>query len=134
MEIGFGVAISSLTLLRFMTDHITALSYHSLLLRLLGMPTRPCSSLTCSIPLILILLHHTIASMYGTFLGSLVWIETHDIMLSLVPLLEMQPWTRRIKRNGVIGVEKFTDGKWLTVGDADILKVNRVEGQVLSVF
>lgn len=53
-------------------------------------------------------------------------LETHDVVLSLVPLIEDKPFERF--KNGK--VEKFYDQKWHEVPPADRLKVTKTEGQV----
>eukprot|EP00753_Platysulcus_tardus_P018165 PLAT6753.1.p1 GENE.PLAT6753.1~~PLAT6753.1.p1 ORF type:complete len:504 (-),score=221.68 PLAT6753.1:411-1832(-) len=58
-------------------------------------------------------------------------VETHDVLMLLVPLVENPPWTRRSER----GWEKFVDMKWQAVQPKDLLKLTKLEGQVwLSLF
>ncbi len=53
-------------------------------------------------------------------------LHTHDVLLSLVPLVENPPWSRR--RNGKL--EKFSDQRWLFVAPGDGMLLTKLEGQV----
>jgi hypothetical protein len=53
-------------------------------------------------------------------------LHTHDVLLSLVPLVESPPWTRR--RNGRL--EKFSDQRWMAIAPADAQLMTKLEGQV----
>jgi hypothetical protein len=53
-------------------------------------------------------------------------IETHDLVLSLIPLLEVKPFERFI--NGK--VEKFVDQKWQVCPPEDRMKLTKTEGQI----
>jgi len=86
LDIGFSVAVCAVSLLRFMSDHVSVLP--------LGVTSR--------------LLH------------------THDVLLSLVPLVESPPWTRR--RGGK--VEKFSDQRWMAIAPQDMMLMTKLEGQV----
>ncbi|XP_005110410.1 zinc finger MYND domain-containing protein 10 [Aplysia californica] len=58
-------------------------------------------------------------------------LNTHDIPILLVQLVESPPWTRR--KDGKI--YKFIDGKWQEVSFEDSLKLTKTEGQVwLALF
>jgi zinc finger MYND domain-containing protein 10 len=52
---------------------------------------------------------------------------THDVLLSLIPLIENPPWTRR-RADGKW--EKLIDFKWTVVPNEDLLRITRNEGQV----
>ncbi|CAM9182135.1 unnamed protein product, partial [Phaeothamnion confervicola] len=59
-------------------------------------------------------------------------LDTHDILMGLIPLIENPPWTRRLP-NG--RWQKVHDFQWRDVSRADLLKVTRTEGQVwLALF
>ena len=53
-------------------------------------------------------------------------LSTHDILLSLIPLIENPPWTRR-RADGKW--QKLVDFKWESVDPADLLKLTKYEGQ-----
>lgn len=53
-------------------------------------------------------------------------LQTHDVLLSLVPLIESPPWTRR--RNGKY--EKFFNQQWQVVAPQNLLMLTTLEGQV----
>ncbi|KAK3744597.1 hypothetical protein RRG08_062248 [Elysia crispata] len=58
-------------------------------------------------------------------------LNTHDIPILLVQLVESPPWTR--KKDGKI--YKFIEGKWQEVSFEDSLKLTKTEGQVwLALF
>ena len=60
-------------------------------------------------------------------------LETHDILCSLVPILENPPWTRRLKVSGQW--QKLVDNSWVDVAPADLLTLTKTEGQVwLALF
>lgn len=86
LETEFQVAMCTISILRFLTDHRSLL------------------------PL-------TITSRL---------VETHDVLLLLVPLMEKSPWVR--KRNGVI--EKFEDQAWEKVADEDIGQLPKLHSQL----
>jgi len=54
-------------------------------------------------------------------------ISTHDILLSLIPLIENPPWTRRRAADGKW--QKLVDFKWDNVDPGDLLKLTKYEGQ-----
>jgi len=57
--------------------------------------------------------------------------ETHDILLLLVPLMEKAPWVR--KRHGQL--EKFEDQDWRRVSDDDVSQLPKLHSQVwLSIY
>ncbi|CAM9208150.1 unnamed protein product [Chrysoparadoxa australica] len=59
-------------------------------------------------------------------------LETHDVLLGLVPLIENPPWTVRTEEGKW---KKYMDFKWEEVRPADLLKVTQTEAQVwLAVF
>ncbi|KAL5014529.1 hypothetical protein ScPMuIL_008799 [Solemya velum] len=53
-------------------------------------------------------------------------LDTHDLPVLMVELVENPPWSRR--RNGE--VSKYIDSKWQEVSMEDSLKVTKTEGQV----
>jgi hypothetical protein len=53
-------------------------------------------------------------------------LHTHDVLLSLVPLVENPPWSRR--RGGKL--EKFSDQRWLPIAPQDAMMMSKLEGQV----
>ncbi|RUS71390.1 hypothetical protein EGW08_020845 [Elysia chlorotica] len=58
-------------------------------------------------------------------------LNTHDIPILLVQLVESPPWTR--KKDG--NIYKFIEGKWQEVSFEDSLKLTKTEGQVwLALF
>lgn len=90
-EVGFSVAVCSISILRFLTDNIATLPL-SVMDRILN---------------------------------------GHDFILSLVPLVENPPWTRRRGSK----LEKFVDQKWVAVNPRDRFKLTATEGQVwLSIY
>eukprot|EP00752_Nemacystus_decipiens_P013472 g11931.t1 len=54
-------------------------------------------------------------------------LDTHDVLLGLVILVENPPWTRRTEEGTW---QKFVDFEWKTVAVADLLQVTKTEGQV----
>jgi len=54
-------------------------------------------------------------------------LNTHDLLVALVPLLEFPPWTRRSAQGKWF---KFVDQKWREVDAADLLKLTQTEAQV----
>jgi hypothetical protein len=54
-------------------------------------------------------------------------LNTHDLLVALVPLLEFPPWTRRSAAGTWF---KFVDQKWREVAAADLLKLTQTEAQV----
>ncbi|CBJ28395.1 conserved unknown protein [Ectocarpus siliculosus] len=54
-------------------------------------------------------------------------LDTHDVLLGLVILVENPPWTRRAEEGTW---QKFVDFEWRTVAAADLLQVTKTEGQV----
>ncbi|KAG5191579.1 hypothetical protein JKP88DRAFT_271291 [Tribonema minus] len=59
-------------------------------------------------------------------------LDTHDVLLGIVPLIENPPWTRRLDSGKW---QKFIDFKWQDVKPADLLKLTRLEAQVwLALF
>lgn len=60
-------------------------------------------------------------------------LETHDILCSIIPIIENPPWSRRLKKSGVW--QKLVDNTWEEVGVNDLLKLTKTEGQVwLALF
>jgi len=60
-------------------------------------------------------------------------LETHDLLCSIVPIIENPPWTRRLKKSGVW--QKLVDNAWSDVAVCDLLKLTKSEGQVwLALF
>lgn len=60
-------------------------------------------------------------------------IETHDLLCSVVPIIENPPWTRRLKKSGVW--QKLVDNAWEEVPVDELLKLTKTEGQVwLALF
>lgn len=60
-------------------------------------------------------------------------LETHDILLLLVPLMEKAPWVRRNRINGRI--EKFEEHKWQVVEADDEGRLPKLHSQVwLSIY
>eukprot|EP00928_Gymnodinium_smaydae_P002100 TRINITY_DN10738_c0_g1_i1.p1 TRINITY_DN10738_c0_g1~~TRINITY_DN10738_c0_g1_i1.p1 ORF type:complete len:640 (+),score=174.28 TRINITY_DN10738_c0_g1_i1:126-2045(+) len=55
-------------------------------------------------------------------------LDTHDVLLLLVPLMEKAPWVRKNKNNGRI--EKFEDHKWERVEDDDAGRLPKLHTQV----
>jgi zinc finger MYND domain-containing protein 10 len=53
-------------------------------------------------------------------------LDTHDMALNLVPLIEHSPWSR----GPLSKLEKFVDQKWVPVKPADRFKVTKTEAQV----
>ncbi|KAF4747102.1 Zinc finger MYND domain-containing protein 10 [Perkinsus olseni] len=60
-------------------------------------------------------------------------LETHDILMTLVPLLEAAPWIRKTPSRGV---EKFEDNSWKPMNDASgSVRMPKAQGQVwLSIY
>merc|ERR1719324_1562291 len=59
-------------------------------------------------------------------------VDTHDILLSLIPIIENPPWTRRTP-DGVW--QKLIDDKWKTIEPAELLTLTKTEGQMwLALF
>tara|TARA_B110000090_G_scaffold206533_1_gene256141 strand:+ start:92 stop:1927 length:1836 start_codon:yes stop_codon:yes gene_type:complete len=60
-------------------------------------------------------------------------INTHDVLLLIVPLIDNPPWTRRLKNAGTW--EKWQDQKWSLCKPADLLKLTKLEAQAwLTVY
>ena len=58
-------------------------------------------------------------------------LDTHDVLMLCVPLIENPPWTRRVGATW----QKFVNHAWADVGPADLLKLTQTEGQVwLAVY
>ena len=99
-DIAFRVAVSSMSVLRYITEHVTKLPL-SLMNRLL---------------------------------------DTHDVAVSTIPLIENPPWTRRrvVLRKDKDGKEKKEkiwekydqEGKWNEVKPENLLQLTKHEGQV----
>jgi hypothetical protein len=53
--------------------------------------------------------------------------DTHDVIVQTVPLIEYPPWTFRTDDGKW---KKFTDNKWQVVEAQDLLKLTKLEGQV----
>lgn len=54
-------------------------------------------------------------------------IETHDIMLTFVPLMEKAPWVRK-SRGGVL--QKFEEHEWVSIADDEHTKLPRLQGSL----
>lgn len=54
-------------------------------------------------------------------------LDTHDVLVLLVPLIENPPWTRRTDEGKWV---KFVDQKWTEVAPADLLSLTKTEGQL----
>jgi len=55
-------------------------------------------------------------------------LETHDVLLLLVPLMEKAPWVRKNRING--NIEKFEEHKWQIVGREDEGRLPKLHTQV----
>lgn len=55
-------------------------------------------------------------------------LETHDVLLLLVPLMEKAPWVRKNRNNGAI--EKFEDHQWERVEADDEGRLPKLQTQV----
>jgi hypothetical protein len=55
-------------------------------------------------------------------------LETHDVLLLLVPLMEKAPWVRKKARTGKI--QKFEDHQWEDVDDEDTGRLPKLHTQV----
>jgi len=83
----------------------------------------------CSISVLRFLVDHR-AALPVTITSRLL--ETHDILLTLVPLMEKAPWVRR-NRKGF--VEKFEEHKWVEVTEDDMAQLPKMQIQVwLSIY
>eukprot|EP00397_Hematodinium_sp_SG-2012_P048327 GEMP01055321.1.p1 GENE.GEMP01055321.1~~GEMP01055321.1.p1 ORF type:complete len:497 (+),score=90.20 GEMP01055321.1:41-1492(+) len=57
--------------------------------------------------------------------------ETHDVLLLLVPLMEKAPWVRKRRDQ----IEKFEEQEWVKVADDDIAQLPKLHSQVwLSIY
>lgn len=86
-ELAYRVAISSVCVLRFLTEHVVKLP--------LGVMTR--------------------------------LLDTHDITVATVPLIENPPWTRRTFEGTW---QKYIEGEWKDVSPEDLLSLTKSEAQV----
>lgn len=60
-------------------------------------------------------------------------LETHDLLCSLMPVLENPPWTRRLPKSG--DWQKLVENSWVEVGVGDLLTLTKTEAQVwLTLF
>lgn len=60
-------------------------------------------------------------------------LKDHDVICSLVYLIEKAPWLRSFKKMN--SFEKFEDGRWKTVSKEDVLLLGKVEAQIwLSLY
>ena len=57
-------------------------------------------------------------------------VNTCDLLMALVPLLDNPPWVRR--RKGA--TQKYTTNKWETVERSERLKLSKLDGQVLQLL
>jgi hypothetical protein len=58
-------------------------------------------------------------------------LDTHDLLCSLVPVLENPPWTRRLPLSNQWQKRDGDGQKWNDVANADLLtKMTKIEGQV----
>merc|ERR1712232_832367 len=55
-------------------------------------------------------------------------LETHDVLLQLVPLMEKAPWVRKNRHSGRI--EKFEEHQWEKVEDEDTGRLPKLHTQV----
>ena len=67
--------------------------------------------------------------------GVVRMVETHDVILGLVPLIENPPWARKSRRpeaslpEGDSGWEKLIDHRWTPVARSDLLRLTQAEAQ-----
>jgi hypothetical protein len=54
-------------------------------------------------------------------------LDTHDVPVAIVPLIEYPPWTYRTEDGKW---KKYNEGKWEMVEAEDLLKITKTEGQV----
>ncbi len=87
LHIGFKTGVLSISLLRYLAEHIQVL---------------PLSTVTRML-------------------------DTHDVLISIVPLMDSPPWTTR-SENGEW--KKFVDQKWKTVPAQELLQVTKLEAQL----
>lgn len=57
-------------------------------------------------------------------------LDTHDLLCSIVPVLENPPWTRRLPLSGQWQKRDGDGQKWNDVANADLLTLTKIEGQV----
>jgi hypothetical protein len=59
-------------------------------------------------------------------------VETHDLILALVPLIENPPWIRKARSAAKedVGWEKLIDFQWQRVPPSDLLKLTQPEAQI----
>jgi hypothetical protein len=79
----------------------------------------------CAISIIRFLTDHRVAMPLAVTTRLL---ETHDVLLLLVPLMEKAPWVRKNRRTGHI--EKFEDHQWERVEDDDAGRLPKLHTQV----
>ncbi|KAH7445377.1 hypothetical protein KP509_01G005700 [Ceratopteris richardii] len=62
-------------------------------------------------------------------------IDKHDVLMSLIPLIEKPPWKRQRRKGDKTLVEKYEDGKWREVPSDDLFKVSKTDAQAwLTVY
>jgi hypothetical protein len=84
----------------------------------------------CAISILRFLTDHRVAMPLAVTTRLL---ETHDVLLLLVPLMEKAPWVRKKARTGAI--EKFEDHQWEKVEDEDTGRLPKLHTQVwLTVY
>eukprot|EP00405_Crypthecodinium_cohnii_P042774 CAMPEP_0206566136 /NCGR_PEP_ID=MMETSP0325_2-20121206/24488_1 /ASSEMBLY_ACC=CAM_ASM_000347 /TAXON_ID=2866 /ORGANISM="Crypthecodinium cohnii, Strain Seligo" /LENGTH=432 /DNA_ID=CAMNT_0054069127 /DNA_START=20 /DNA_END=1315 /DNA_ORIENTATION=+ len=55
-------------------------------------------------------------------------LETHDVLMLLVPLMEKAPWVRKNRRNG--NIEKFEEHRWQAIEEDDEGRLPKLHSQV----
>lgn len=61
--------------------------------------------------------------------------DKHDVLLSLVVLIENPPWTHKAVAGSEVTWKKFVDQKWVVVDPSDLLSLTTTEAQVwLAVY
>jgi len=84
----------------------------------------------CTISLLRFLTDHRVAVPLAVTIRLL---ETHDVLLLLVPLMEKAPWVRKNRRNSAI--EKFEEHRWERVEQNDEGRLPKLHSQVwLTVY
>ncbi|CAM6014181.1 unnamed protein product [Sphagnum balticum] len=57
-------------------------------------------------------------------------LDSHDVIMALVPLVEDPPWQRKCMRSNKIVMEKYVEGKWTQVQPQDRFKLNKPDAQL----
>lgn len=58
-------------------------------------------------------------------------LDTHDVVVAIVPLIEYPPWTYRTAEGKW---KKYIENKWVLVEPEDLLKITKTEGQVCGIM